>query len=118
MTKEDFMKSCLAEYRCMPDAAECWCSWADTLHECDSAKADPETGEVEDGEGPVITAEEFLDQFIERMEVMAYAYGIETVTTTLFKILFHPINQSPDSKDTTMATIMMLPNRTLPLVQD
>lgn len=90
MTKEDFMKSCLAEYRCMPDAAECWCSWADTLHECDSAKADPETGEVEDGEGPVITAEEFLDQFMERLEVMAYAYGIETVTTTLNSGCYFP----------------------------
>lgn len=33
MTKEDFVKSCLAEFHCTTDSAECWCSWADTLHE-------------------------------------------------------------------------------------
>lgn len=90
MTKEAFVKRCQTEFHCTPEAAERWCGWADDLHECDSSKADPETGEVEEGDDPVITAEEFLDRFMERLEVIAYTYGTETATKTLQSGCYFP----------------------------
>lgn len=90
MTKEAFIKQCQTEFHCTQEAAERWCGWADDLHECDSGKADPETGEVEEGDDPVITAEEFLDQFMERLEVIAYAYGTETAAKTMQSGCYFP----------------------------
>lgn len=55
MTKEAFMNRCQSEFHCTPEAAERWCGWADDLHECDSGKADPKTGEVEEGDDPIIS---------------------------------------------------------------
>lgn len=90
MTKEAFMNRCQSEFHCTPEAAERWCGWADDLHECDSGKADPKTGEVEEGDDPIITAEEFLDQFMERLEVIAYAYGEEIATRTMQSGCYFP----------------------------
>lgn len=83
MRKDDFTKRCQSEFHCTPEAAEHWCRWADDLHERDSIRADPETGKVEEGEDPIITPEEFLDQFWERLEVMAHVYDAETVAKTM-----------------------------------
>ena len=83
MTKEDFIKKSTAEYHCTEEAAKQWCRWADVLHECDSARIIPETGQVGEGEAPIKTAEDFLDEFMEHLEVMTYAYGIEITAKTL-----------------------------------
>lgn len=89
MTKEAFMNLCQSEFHCTPEAAEHWCRWADDLYECDSIRADPETGKVEEGEDPIITPEEFLDQFWERLEVMAHVYDAETVAKTMQSGCYH-----------------------------
>lgn len=90
MKKDDFKNRCQSEFHCTPEAAERWCGWADDLHECDSDRANPDTDEVEDGKDPIITAEEFLDQFMERLEVIAYAYGTETAAKTMQSGCYFP----------------------------
>lgn len=90
MKKDDFTKRCQTEFHYTQEAAERWCGWADDLHECDSDRANPDTDEVEDGEDPIITAEEFLDQFMECLEVIAYAYGTETATKALQSGCYFP----------------------------
>lgn len=90
MTKEAFIKRWQTEFHCTQEAAERWCGWADDLYERDSIRAEPETGEVEEGEDPIITPEEFLDQFMERLEVIAYAYGTETAAKTMQSGCYFP----------------------------
>lgn len=41
-------------------------------------------------EDPIITPEEFLDQFMERLEVIAYAYGTETAAKTMQSACYFP----------------------------
>lgn len=90
MTKREFINMCIEEYRCTNKTARKWCGWADELHECDSAKADPDTGEVAEGEDPVKAPEDFLDEFVERLEVMTFAYGAETTAKTLSSSCYFP----------------------------
>lgn len=90
MTKEEFTRRCFTEFYVLPVIARAWCNWADDLHECDSARLDPKTGQVDEGEEPVKTAEDFLDEFMERMEVMAFAYGTEIAAETLGSGCYFP----------------------------
>lgn len=90
MTKEEFIKRCTTEFQGTAEAANKWCNWADELHEFDSARINPETGQVNEGEAPVKTAEVFLDEFMEHLEVMAFAYGTEVTAKTLNSGCYFP----------------------------
>lgn len=90
MTKEQFTQKCATEFQSASESITKWCDWADELHEYDSGKADPDTGEVTEGESPIKSAEDFLDEFVERLEVIDFAYGTETATKTLSSGCYFP----------------------------
>lgn len=90
ITKEEFVQKCTSEFQAPPEDTIIWCDWADELHEYDSQRTNPDTGKVNEGENPVLTAEDFLDEFMVRLEVISFAYGTETAAKTLSGGCFFP----------------------------
>lgn len=81
MTKDEFIQKCIADYQCTLEDASRWCEWADELPEYDSVdKVIPDTGE---GKQPFKTAEVFLDEFSEHLDVINYCFGTDTTEKVL-----------------------------------